>query len=217
MWTRRLLRAAPAAVLVVLMLASGMAAANRLRLTTTNFSIRWREFNVPTGQTPELSEPRLRHCPLTLSGSFHSATIAKVRGALIGYVGTPQMGTCTGEGGTVTLLLRTGLPWHLTYRDFLGTLPSITGFHLALLGFRMSIEVPPLFGEVCLITTTAREPLDINFTREAGGAVTSAGGTESRIVARNTTGFLCEGLTWAMGGNGTLDNGSGARVTVTLI
>ncbi len=220
MWTRKLLLAAAAALLVVLALAVGTAAANRFRVSSTNFSMKWREFNVPTGQTEESPEGRLRHCPLTMSGSFHSTTIPKVVTTLVGYVNTAQMGTCTGEGGTVTLL-RTGLPWHLQYESFTGTLPAILSFRLGLIGFRMSIEVPPLFGTVCLIQTTTAEPLNINFTRERGGAITSVGGTESLIDARDTTGILCDGsnppLAWRMGGEGTLDNGSGARVTVTLI
>ncbi|HEV7772846.1 MAG TPA: hypothetical protein VGO48_06110 [Conexibacter sp.] len=216
----RLLLAMLAAALM-LALTVGTATARRFNLSSTNFSMRWREFAVPTGTTEESREERIRYCPLTLSGSFHSRTITKAIETLVGYVTSATMGTCTGEGGRVTFL-STGLPWHLRYKEFAGFLPQITRFRLALLGFGMSIEVPPLFGTVCLIRTTAMEPLRIDFTREtATGAITTVGGTESLIDARDTTGFLCDGsvppLAWRMGGNGTLDNGAGARVTVTLI
>lgn len=228
MRTRGMLLLTTFVAALTLSLAVGGASARRLRLSTTNFAIRWREFVVPTGIEPgEIEEGRedFRYCPITLSGSFHSTTISKVVSTLVGYVNNAQMGTCTGEGGRVTLL-RTGLPWHLTYRSFSGTLPAISRFRFALIGFGMSIEVPPppYWGTVCLIRTTAAEPLNIDFTREAGGAITSAGGFENRIDARDTTGFLCDtpmppypALEWTMGGNGTLDNGSGIRVTVTLI
>ena len=228
MRTRSMLLLAALTAALALSLAVGTATARRLRISSTNFALRWRDFVVPTGIEPrEAEEGRedIRHCPITLSGSFHSTTISKVVGTLVGYVNNAQMGTCTGEGGRVTLL-RTGLPWHLTYKSFSGFLPSITRFRFALIGFGMSIEVPPppYSGTVCLIRTTTAEPLNIDFTREAGGAITSAGGFENLIDARDTTGFLCDTpmppyppLAWSMGGNGTLDDGRGARVTVTLI
>jgi hypothetical protein len=224
MWTRSRLLLATLVAALALTFAIGGAAASRLRLTSTNFSMRWREFYVPTGIQPE-EEPseraNVRRCPLTLSGSFHSATLPKVVNSLVGYVTAAQMGTCTGEGGTVTLL-RTGLPWHLTYRQFSGVLPNIASFGLALAGFSMSIEVPPLFGTVCLIRTTTSEPLNIEFRRETRtGVITSVDGAGNQIDARDTTGFLCDGsnppLAWSMAGTGTLDNGTGTRVTVTLI
>jgi hypothetical protein len=210
-------------------LAVGGATARRLRMSSTSFSVRWRSFFIPTGTSPEREEENgegsSKICPLTLSGSFHSATISKVVGTLVGYVNNAQMGTCTGEGGRVTLLT-TGLPWHLTYREFSGLLPSIQRFRLALAGFAMSIEVPPFpySGTVCLIRTTTTEPLNFDLTREAGGAITSVEGYGLHIDARDTTSWWCDtpmppypALAWSMGGAATLDNGRGARVTVTLI
>jgi hypothetical protein len=217
MWTRSRLLLATLVAGLALTFAVGGAAASRLRLSSTNFSMIWRNFEVPTGSRPELWEgARIRQCPITLSGSFHSTTMVKVRETLVGYVNSATMGTCGGEGGIVTLL-RTGLPWHLRYKQFSGLLPNIASFRLALIGFRMSIEVPPLFGAVCLITTTTAEPLNIDFTREAGGRITMVGGYESLITARDTTGIGCEGYRWRMGGYGTIDNGAGTSVTVTLI
>jgi hypothetical protein len=222
MWARsRLLLAAFAAALA-LTAAVGVAGANRLNLGTTRFTMRWREFNVPTGITAESREERVRHCPLTLSGSFHSATMAKVVSFLVGYVTSAAMGTCTGEGGRVTLL-STGLPWHLTYREFSGTLPAITNVRLALAGLRMSIEVPvfPLEGASCLITTTAREPLNLDFQRERGGTITAVNASGNGIDARDVDSGWCDGLmpplSWALAGTGALENGSSRSLTVTLI
>jgi hypothetical protein len=183
--------------------------------------MRWRDFTVPTGSVEGERTSNDVHCPLTLSGSFHSATMSKVLEFLVGYVASATMGTCLGTGGRVTLL-REGLPWHLRYKEFSGVLPAISKFRLALVGFGMSIEVPPLFGTVCLIRTTSTESLNVDFTRETRtGVITGVGGTENHIDARDTNGILCDGsvppLSWTMGGTGTLEDGRSRAFTVTLI
>jgi hypothetical protein len=50
-------------------------------------------------------------CRLTLEGSLHARTIAKVAGALLGYITRFATGQCT-QGTTI---LTETLPWHVRY------------------------------------------------------------------------------------------------------
>jgi hypothetical protein len=61
-------------------------------------------------------------CRLTLEGSLHARTMAKVAGSLIGYITRVRTGQCT----VGTTLLTETLPWHVRYESFSGTLPNIT-------------------------------------------------------------------------------------------
>jgi hypothetical protein len=58
-----------------------------------------------------------------MEGSFHTQTIRKVEGALLGYISRASNGACRGGSATIT---QTSLPWHITYEGFRGTLPRIT-------------------------------------------------------------------------------------------
>src|ERR1044071_9962665 len=71
-------------------------------------------------------------CRLTLEGSFHSRTIAKVRERIIGYITTARLGACT--SGTNSIL-QESLPWHVTYDSFFGTLPNINSIETYVIGF----------------------------------------------------------------------------------
>ncbi len=215
MWLRsRLLLVALAAALM-LTVSVGVADANRLNLSTTSFTIRWREFYVPTGVRPEeLGElEETTRCPVTLSGSFHARTFAKVRDSLIGYVSAAQSSICTNGMATV---LRTGLPWHLTYQGFTGALPAISSARSSLIGFGLSVFVPRL-GSNCLIRTTAAEPLPLDFNRQtATGRITDVTIPIGNQISA-TGGILCP-TRWTLGGApATLETGGGASVTVTLI
>ncbi len=90
-------------------------------------------------------------CPVTLEGSFHSATLRKVAGALIGYIsrGSVQRPCVNGFawlfseepnevlGGT----FRGSMPWHFTYSSFRGVLPTPVGITLSLTGMRFEVRV----------------------------------------------------------------------------
>jgi len=166
--------------------------------------MRWREFFVPNGVG---GEPVAR-CPLTLSGSFHSATVVKTAGLLVGYVTSAQMATCT--NGSATILPAT-LPWHLTYTGFSGILPAISGVRLSMTGFSIAIFIQALQG-TCLARTTTREPLALDFARETGsGAITVV-----RAGEFSSIGADC-GFNVKFAGSATLEQGTGRSVTVTLI
>lgn len=205
MWTRSRLLLAVLSAALALALSAGTAAAGRLGLSATNFTIRWRELLVPTGLGS--GEGEVARCPLTLSGSFHSGTLAKVIGGLVGSVTAGQMATCA--NGTATLL-RTGLPWHLAYRGFTGALPAVATVRLALAGLGLSI-FSTVLGRTCLLRTSATEPLELDFNREAAGAITA-------VRVTTPTSILTDcGLRWDVAGSASLEQGTGRSVTVTLI
>jgi hypothetical protein len=140
-------------------------------------------------------------CEVVVEGSFHQRTISKTVGTLSGFISAANISRCARGGATV---LNESLPWHVQYASFTGALPNITtiGARIIAVAFRIR---EPVFGVTCL----ARSNLGVTFNREASGAVTSvaASGTSS-----------CEGIEGRLEGTTTnVDNGSGTRVTVTLI
>jgi hypothetical protein len=148
-------------------------------------------------------------CAMTFEGSFHSRSIAKTVNALIGYITSVAMGPCS--SGSKTILTET-LPWHMVYAGFTGTLPNISLIKYFLINFSQREREP--FGITCLDRSTTEEPVLLNFTREAGGAITTAelGGTVREgaecLGARATVSSARGAVTVA---------GAATRITVTLI
>src|SRR5215207_9545753 len=78
------------------------ASANQLSISSSTYRLTW--------STLELaSAVGTIRCPVTIEGSFHSRTVWKVSGSLVGYVTRTALGACT--GGTARVLTET-LPWH---------------------------------------------------------------------------------------------------------
>ncbi|HEX7291076.1 MAG TPA: hypothetical protein VF250_08125 [Conexibacter sp.] len=92
-------------------------------------------------------------CQVTLEGSLHSRTIAKVVGQLIGYITTVRLGPCA--TGTATMLSET-LPWHVQYRGFSGALPDITRIETDIINYSFRIRTPEGFN--CLMRSTPEQP-----------------------------------------------------------
>jgi hypothetical protein len=136
------------------------ASARTFRLTNQQLRVTWRrlEFVGSDGTT-------FARCPVTLEGSFHTATIAKVRKSLIGYITTVRVGGC--ESGRVTVLTET-LPWHITYESFSGPLPNITRIRILLVGAAFLVEQ---LGFRCLTRTTAEAAASGEVILGAGGRV----------------------------------------------
>jgi hypothetical protein len=86
-------------------------------------------------------------CPVTLEGTFHSHTVSKVSGALIGYITRAAMQSERCTGGHARLLTES-LAWHVKYTGFTGALPSFTGINWALINASFGIE--PGLGINCL-------------------------------------------------------------------
>jgi hypothetical protein len=202
MRTRSKLVLAALVAALTLAAATGGAAATRLGVNDQDFVFTWRNFAVPIGGGAET------RCPLTLAGRFHSTALAKVRGLLVGSVTSAQLGSFT-EGGRVTLLSAT-VPWHLTYQEFSGVLPSISRFRLALIGMSIAIFVPSL-GLECLVRTEAGQPELLDVELESRGTATSVRVAETAQIACNL------GIRWVFGGSGTAEVGGGRALVVTLV
>ncbi|HEX7289664.1 MAG TPA: hypothetical protein VF250_00940 [Conexibacter sp.] len=110
------------------------------------------------------------NCQVTIEGSFHERTTAKVVGRLVGYISRAAMGPCA--TGTVTILNET-LPWHVRYSGFTGSLPNITAIGGDAINVSFRVRTPEGFN--CLSRSTAERPVIGTFNRlVATGAVASA-------------------------------------------
>ncbi|HZV74771.1 MAG TPA: hypothetical protein VFF79_13735 [Conexibacter sp.] len=119
----KLLLAALTATLVMA-LAVNTASANHFSLSNQAFRVVWSPLNfIGEGSTVRVT------CNVTIEGSFHSRTIVKTIGSLVGYVTRAIAGGCTEDSATV---LTATLPWHITYEGFSGRLPTISRVRLLL-------------------------------------------------------------------------------------
>jgi hypothetical protein len=160
---------------LTLMVTAGSATAGRLSVNNKEFRVTWVTLRAIAGGN-------IIGCPVTLEGSFHSATVRKATGALIGHVSRAIVigteGPCT--GGTVTVLSAT-LPWHLQYRGFTGTLPRIRTVLLRLIG--VSVSVRPSGLVACLARTTEEEPAEAEaLLNEVTGAITGLRPNEEAVI-----------------------------------
>lgn len=198
---RRLLVGAVGAL--VLATAVGSASANRFSFSNRSFRSVWSSVSFEAGGTTV-------RCPVTFEGSFHSATLQKVVGALVGFISraTAATGSCT--GGRVTVQQET-LPWHLTYTGFEGTLPNITHVNTNMANATYRVEFGT--GTPCTVRTSGGKFL---LTLDANGVIS----VTINYFAPVSGGGLCEVLgeahVEAAGTPATLP-GSATRITVTLI
>jgi hypothetical protein len=141
------------AATALMSLAVGVVSARRFDLSSQRFLAIWTLLRIEDEGVETVA------CPLTIEGSFHSRTLSKVSGQLVGYVTRAfvrgERAACTNTG-TATLLQET-LPWHIRYDRFIGPLPNVSGIKLQIVGwaFRYQSEI---LGFACLGTTTADNP-----------------------------------------------------------
>jgi hypothetical protein len=200
-----------AAFTSMLALAIAVSAASANRLSVSNQSFRT-VFTPWIFQSSEEGGVQLR-CNLTLEGSFHTRTLSKTRGALIGHVTRASLNNCSGVFVTT---LQASLPWHISYRSFTGTLPSITGLQIDIVGFTFLLDTA-LTDCLYQSTMSAPVPATINIS---GGRATSVAFNESGAVPIRTS--LSLGCAFAQnmifGGRGTFTLlGNTTVITVTLI
>jgi hypothetical protein len=211
------------AATAVLAAAVGASFANNLSVSNQNFRVTWHplEFREPGSLAVR--------CDITMEGSFHSATIPKVARSLIGYVtrALVNQNTCRTNLGTAAhaipwngsevilgATINQSLPWHVTYENFEGVLPNITGIGLLLSGVRFTLEVP---GTSCLASygraeTNLTGTVSVT-TREADRLIPGSVRAPRQELIRGT----CppEG---SFVGNGVLTVlGATTRIRVTLI
>jgi hypothetical protein len=178
------------------------ASARQYQLSNQNFRVQFREilFRLPGG---------LVNCQVTIEGSLHSRTLAKVVGSLIGYITEAALGPCA--LGTATILTVT-LPWHVRYAGFTGTLPNITQLLTNIIDMSFRVRNPM---ETCLAVTTAAEPARGIFARE----VVTGALTTMELNGTIRTGAECFGAIGSLSSNRDPVTllGTTSRITVRLI
>jgi len=192
-----------------LLLALGGTAGAR-NLSLSNQSIRW--------AFPEYSSTNAGitiSCEVTLEGSFHTRTFAKVAGSLIGFITRAVVRPgCRGGWGDMRFLTET-LPWHLRYASFSGTLPRVTSVTVDLVNWAWNY---PGLGATCLYRSTAAEPARWIMNRETTtGTITSVRADESIAVPFFSGELACaSSINYRGTGSMTLLGTSNA-ISVTLI
>jgi hypothetical protein len=154
------------------------------------------EFHLPEATT---------RCHVTLEGSLHSRTLAKVSGTLMGYITSAILGPCL--SGTATILRET-LPWHVRYSGFEGALPNITSLITHVVG--ASWRVREAGGIACLARSTSGEPAIGIYHRDASNHLTAS------ISGRIRTGFECLGIAGSFRSDSPRVNLSGTTTPVSL-
>jgi hypothetical protein len=178
---------------VVLAAAVGTATARRLETSNQFIRVVWNalKFNEGGGGGPSVT------CPVTLEGSFHSRTISKVSGQLIGYITRAALtrNGCVLAGGAENIRILNGveeptntLPWHVRYDSFEGTLPNIAGIRLQLIGAAFLLTA---FGVSCLYKSTEASPAFGNALLNAGHVVTDLKPREEKTIPKFAGGALC--------------------------
>jgi hypothetical protein len=135
-------------------------------------------------------------CEVTLRFSLHRS-IAKVEGALAGFVTEIRVNTAGCNGGRARALTET-LPWHIRYISFRGTLPNeVRGITLALgsrsgerRGTAFLIEEIPI-AESCLYEGIAQGIAE--GARNRFERLSAEIGTRIPLARAGLNGFFCPG------------------------
>jgi hypothetical protein len=210
MRTRSKLIISALAATLLMSFAVSSASASRLSVSNRNFRAVWSLLTLEAAGA-------VINCPVTLEGSFHSATLAKRVGALIGHISRASVRGGLAEclnTGTATI---SALPWHVTYGGFQGTLPRPTGVVLQLIGARFTVD--PAGGlPACTATTSTGSPARGIANLEAGGIVTGLTADPSAEIPLSE-GFGCALFTGSFSGTGTVKllGSTTTNIRVTLI
>jgi hypothetical protein len=181
------------------------ASARNLSLSNQNIRATWRVLEYHFFDGGE------RRCPITLEGSFHARTVAKIARALIGSVTRVSIVSASCTGGT---LVARDLPWHLTYEGFRGTLPRISAITTLIMRFRVNAD---LGGECEYGTATDNISLEWSFN-EAGEASALEPVSGRNVVHRVAGSFIVCPSTMTFVGSGAVTLlGTSSRVRITLI
>jgi hypothetical protein len=150
-------------------------------------------------------------CQVTLEGSLHLRTIAKLPGSShsIGYFIFARQGPCS--AGSATILTET-LPWQVSYLAFSGPLPNIATVLIDIYNFGRRVREP--FGINCLMRSSVEEPAVATLTREVGGTL-----REAELGGSIRTGEECfrEVGTFTSDRGTVTVVGSTTRITIRLI
>lgn len=156
-------------------------------------------------------------CVVTMEGSFHARTLAKVVQALVGYITRSTVATSACTGGRMATLAES-LPWHVRYGSFSGALPNITSIALEIVGLTFLFEDGLMYA--CLYTATAASPAGGSLTVGAGGRISgfSLDGTRAFPLTRRLGGVLACPSTMRLNSSANVTaSGMTTAITVLLI
>ncbi len=198
--------AATLAAALLLAAATSTATARSLSFSNQNIRATWSSIEFVSAATIR--------CRVTLEGSFHARTIAKIARTLIGAVTRLVFDT---ENCTNGRLRPRGelLPGHLTYEGFRGTLPNIDTVYLLLSRIRFQIIVP---GICTSDYGNSTDNVTLATSIEAGrGITTLAPATGRNIFSRVSSSGLCASTTNFVGNGSVMLLGTTTRISVLLI
>jgi hypothetical protein len=220
----------PMQLIVATLAATALLATVVATSSARNFSVSNQNIRVTWNRLDFVGGGRTIECNLTLEGSFHSRTIAKVARTLIGAITKAKYHRpCRGgEAWTANGLethprlgrLANTLPWHITYEAFAGRLPAITEILLLLSRFKLKIQTG-LFGFDCIGLYGNERDNITGRAAVAGGAITSlalVAGRNTATLAGQLGNAECPPTTNFVGtSNSVTLLGTTTRITVTLI
>lgn len=211
------------AAVVVLAAAVGAASATRLSLSNRNIRVVWTPLTFKSGSLAEI------RCNVTLEGTFHSNTIVKREGALLGYITRGALtrpcvgGTAWIQNGIERIESLGGattpnsLPWHITYQGFEGRLPDITALKLLLVGAAFKLRVTVIgITVLCLYKSTIAQPAR-GIARVAAGTITSLDADESQQIPFFEGSGLCPAEGEFVGSGRVTLLGNTTPITIRLI
>jgi hypothetical protein len=208
-----------ASAVAILATCVGLASANNLSVSNQNVRAVW-------GTLEFSGAGATIRCPVTLEGSFHTRTIAKVVGSLIGHI-TRAVVARPCAGGTAwtfngsernevlgSTTFPNSLPWHITYEGFGGALPTPSSIRILLRDARFQIRATVLGITLLCVYTTGTAG------NATGTVALNGSGVASTITASgsisSSSGGLCPTGSFAGVGNVTL-LGNTTSITVRLI
>jgi hypothetical protein len=211
---RKRIRIAVGALALTMALAAAVSAASARRITFSEqqFLILFRNLSY---QPP--GEGFKAVCDINLEGSFHSRTISKVSGQLIGYITEAAVHhPCpVGESFMLNGTERSPdtLPWRIAYKSFGGTLPNIAIVEVLVTGYHFVIEV---FGAACLYDAPATNPVP-GILNVGEGRLTTFRFNEGSTFPRLEGGGLCPTAIGAAGSGTIGARGTWSAVSVRLV
>ncbi len=205
------------ALTTVMVLAGAISTASARRFEISNQLIRTAWISLRFAERTATGGGEVR-CPITIEGSFHSKTISKVCGQLIGLISraiAPRANCTFNNGAEGFELLPASLPWRLLYINFVGVLPRIGGFITKVI--RVSARLS-IFGVSCLYESTNASPLfgstELN---EATGTVTGYRFLSEHSIPKHEGGLLCPGSGILEGTGAVTQLGSSVAIDMKLV
>jgi hypothetical protein len=152
--------------------AVGNATARRIEVSEQRILVLFRALSFASGGTTQVV------CDVNIEGSFHSRTLSKVSGQLVGYITEASVhrpcptNTAFILNGVERLpdgsTAPNSLPWHIRYKSFEGILPNIESIDLQLVNAAFLVRILNLIN--CLYRSTAASPMVGLAIRENGTA-----------------------------------------------